>query len=88
MVAAENRGDSGNHMKRSDAVFESGCGAAVSWSAMLPVDPELLQSFTLVELHDAELLERASKAAFEQRLLQHEVSNKRIFGAALADKKK
>ena len=79
---------SGNHTKRSTAVFESGCGATISWSAMLPVDPELLQSLAHVELHHADLLERSSKATFEQRLLQHEISNRRIFGAALAEKKK
>jgi hypothetical protein len=87
-VPAGSKGGSGNHTKRSTAVFESGCGATVTWSTMLPVDPELLQSLAHVELQHAELLERASKANFEQRLLQHQVSNKRIFGAALAEKKK
>jgi hypothetical protein len=89
MVAAVSiSGGSANHTKHSTAVFESGCGATVSWSTMLPVDPELLGSLAHVELQHAELLERASKATFEQRLLQHEASNRRIVGAALAEKKK
>jgi predicted GTPase len=89
MIPVVSRGNgSGNHTKRSTAVFESGCGATVCWSTMLPVDPDLLQNLAHVELQHAELHERASKANFVQRLLQHEVSNKRIFGAALAEKKK
>ena len=75
--------DQGIHQKRSDAVFESGCGRNISWSTMLPVDPAMVQMLGTVELQHPGPMEKASKIEFDERLKYHEAHNKTILRGVL-----
>jgi len=72
-----------NHTKRSDAVFESGCGNKISWSTMLPVDLALVQMLGSVEIQRAGPMESASKSMFDERMDYHEKVNEDILRAAV-----
>jgi hypothetical protein len=73
-----------NHQKRSGAVFESGCGAHVDWSTMIPVAPALVASLGNVELERGGETETVSRVNFDERVSQFEQDNKAILDGAFS----
>ena len=58
--------------------IESGCGATVSWSTMLPVPQELIEVLGKVDLPYEGIYEERSKEMFLERLTKFETLNQRI----------
>jgi hypothetical protein len=86
--SVESWGGGFQHMRRANTLIESGCGATISWSTMLPVDARLVESLGGVELQHPGHLERESKASFESRLHQSVLMNTQHLNDAFTAGKK
>lgn len=71
-------GGNTNHIKRPDSIIESGCGAQITWSTMVPLSAEEIQCLGLVELQKAEGREEAAKTVFNDRMRFHETHNRAV----------
>lgn len=67
-----------NHVKRPEAIIESGCGATISWSTMVPLLPEEIECLGVVDLQKAEGREQAAKTTFDDRMRRHENQNRAV----------
>jgi GTP-binding protein EngB required for normal cell division len=68
-----------DHCKKEGAVFESGCGAAIEWKTMRPIDPALIvECLGTVEIQHPGKLEGGMKSRFESSLRYHEAQNRKI----------
>lgn len=61
------------------SVIESGCGAQINWSQMLPLDPTRLQLLGQVELQHSGVGEQAARSTFKDSLRENESLNLRTF---------
>jgi GTP-binding protein EngB required for normal cell division len=79
-------GGNRDHIKQNGAAIESGCGAAISWSTMIPLSAEDIKCLGIVELQQSGSWETESKAGFDERLRVHQTKNKELFRQALFGK--
>ena len=77
-IAAVEWGGRTNHIKREGAMIESGCGATIRWSSMVPVCPSRLESLGFVELERPGEFEELSRVKFDDRVREHEQRNEGI----------
>ncbi|CAB9512922.1 expressed unknown protein [Seminavis robusta] len=82
-AATVGKGSGSRHQKRSGATIESGCGAAICWSTMLPVPPEDLGGLKKVEVLKECFSEENAKVRFENKVRTKEIENKRILLRAI-----
>jgi 50S ribosome-binding GTPase len=74
-----------NTSSKLGATFESGCGAAITWATMEPVDPELIEMLGQVELCIPGDSEDLSKSHFLDRLTISKDINRGIIDDLPAD---
>jgi len=73
--------------KMPGSIIESGCGAQIYWSTMLPVDPEIIQSLGTIEIQAVGHLEEQMRSSFHERWHQHMESNLKILKDGLHHQK-
>jgi len=73
--------------KMLGSITESGCGAQISWSTMLLVDSEIVQSLGTIEIQAVGCLEEQTRSSFNERLHQHMESNLKILKDGLHHQK-
>ena len=84
----QNRNETLNHVKREGAVFESGCGARISWCNMLPLEPEEMKELVDVEvLREGDQEEEAANS-FSARLEERTATNLAIMQEVVEANKK
>mmetsp|Transcript_23011 Transcript_23011/g.35226 ORF Transcript_23011/g.35226 Transcript_23011/m.35226 type:complete len:387 (+) Transcript_23011:1-1161(+) len=74
-----------NHIKRSNAMFESGCGATISWRTMTPLSKEEVAELGAIETIPEVGVEKEHGMRFQDFIEKKEEENVAILKTAISD---